>query len=162
VASPALQYFSTLSHKRHDFRGKKRYWAQNVFLIISTISVWSIFHSKKNRVRYDQKCKLVFMQSPRYTCNILIVLQFSRKIFRKYSYITFHENPSSGCRDVPYGWTDRETDTKLVVALRDFVNGSKNELCYRGSFIFACSSSSNKPFWLENSRAFLCVFTVAN
>ena len=23
VACPALQYFSTLSHKRHDFRGKK-------------------------------------------------------------------------------------------------------------------------------------------
>jgi hypothetical protein len=24
VACPAVQYFSTLSHKRHDFRGEKR------------------------------------------------------------------------------------------------------------------------------------------
>jgi len=25
VACPAVQYYSTLSHKLHDFRGKKRY-----------------------------------------------------------------------------------------------------------------------------------------
>jgi len=31
VASPAVQYFSTLSHKRNDFRKKKGYWTQNVF-----------------------------------------------------------------------------------------------------------------------------------
>ena len=31
VACPPLQYFSTLSHKRHDFRNKKiRYWMWNV------------------------------------------------------------------------------------------------------------------------------------
>jgi len=30
VTCPTLQYFSTLSHKRHDFRKKKRYWTQNV------------------------------------------------------------------------------------------------------------------------------------
>jgi len=31
VACPALQYFSTLSHKQHDFRKKKRLLNQNVF-----------------------------------------------------------------------------------------------------------------------------------
>jgi len=31
VASPALQHFSVLSHKRHDFRGGEgSYWTQNV------------------------------------------------------------------------------------------------------------------------------------
>jgi len=30
VACPALQYFSTLSHKLLDFRNKKNYWTQNV------------------------------------------------------------------------------------------------------------------------------------
>ena len=29
-ACPALQYFSTVSHKRYDFRKKKSYWTQNV------------------------------------------------------------------------------------------------------------------------------------
>jgi len=32
VAYPALQYFSTFSHKRHHFRKKKNiYWTQNAF-----------------------------------------------------------------------------------------------------------------------------------
>jgi len=31
VACPAVQYFPTLSHKRHDLR-KKSYWTQNVCL----------------------------------------------------------------------------------------------------------------------------------
>jgi len=33
VACPALKYFSTLTHKRHDFRKKK---LLNVFFILST------------------------------------------------------------------------------------------------------------------------------
>jgi len=36
-------------------------------------------------------------------------LEFSRQIFEKYSNIEFDENPSSGRRIVPYGWTDRRT-----------------------------------------------------
>ena len=31
VACLGLQYFSKLSHKRHDFREKKSYWTQNVY-----------------------------------------------------------------------------------------------------------------------------------
>ena len=81
-------------------------------------------------------------------------LQFSRQIYGKYSNIKFHENPSSGSRDVPRWWTDRETDTKLVVALRNFANEPKNELCYRGSFTFDCSKTPTQSFGLENSRAF--------
>jgi hypothetical protein len=131
--------------------GEKTVLTQNVFLIISATCVWNIFYSKKDRARYDQKCKLVFMQSPRYTCNILMMLQFSRQIFGKYSNIRCSIR-MDGQRD----------EHKLVVALRNFANGSKNELCYRESFTFACSNSSNQPFWLENSRAFLCVFTVAD
>jgi len=36
VACPALQYFSTLSHKRHDFRGKKLLNIRMCFLKFST------------------------------------------------------------------------------------------------------------------------------
>jgi hypothetical protein len=55
VACPALPRFSTLSHKRHDFR-------ENVIghkmcvLIFSTTFVWNISHSKKNWARYYHKC----------------------------------------------------------------------------------------------------------
>ena len=38
VACPAVQYFSTLSHKWHDFR-KKKYWNLKCILIFSTTFV---------------------------------------------------------------------------------------------------------------------------
>ena len=49
----ALPYFSTLSHKRHDFREK----LLNIkcVLIFSTTFVWKIFHSKMNSARYVHK-----------------------------------------------------------------------------------------------------------
>jgi len=44
-------------------------------------------------------------------------LEFSQNIFGKYSNIKFHENPISGSRVVPCGWTDRQTDMKLFTIL---------------------------------------------
>jgi len=75
--------------------------------------VWNISHSKKNFARYYRKYTQVFMQSTRYSCQILIKLKFSRQIFKKYSNIKFNENPSGGNRAVPSGRaekTDRQTD----------------------------------------------------
>jgi hypothetical protein len=79
-----LQYFSTLSHKRHDFR-KKLLNIKYVFLVssFSKTFVWNISHSKKNGVRYDQKCILIFMLSNRHFCQILMNLEFYRQIFGK-------------------------------------------------------------------------------
>jgi protein-tyrosine phosphatase len=34
-------------------------------------------------------------------------LELSRQIFKKFSNVEFHENPSSGSRVVPCRWTDR-------------------------------------------------------
>ena len=45
----------------------------------------------------------------RYSCRILIKLDFSRHIFEKSSNIAFHENPPSRSRVVPCGRTDRQT-----------------------------------------------------
>jgi hypothetical protein len=52
---PALPYFSTLSHKRHDFWGEKVIKHKMCILITSTTFVWNISHSKKNSPRYYQK-----------------------------------------------------------------------------------------------------------
>jgi len=58
-------YFSTLSHKRHDFRGKVIEHKMCV-LIFSTKFVWNISYSKKSWARYDKKCILVFMYGTHY------------------------------------------------------------------------------------------------
>jgi len=46
-------------------------------------------------------------------------LEFSQQIFKKYSDIKFHKNPSSGSRAVPR----RQTDImKLIVTFHNFAN----------------------------------------
>ena len=51
VASLAVPHFSTLSHKRHDFREKVIEYKICV-LIFSTTFLRNISHSKKNSARY--------------------------------------------------------------------------------------------------------------
>jgi hypothetical protein len=105
---PVYNTFSTLSRKRHDFR-KKVIKHKICVLIFSTSFVWNISHSKNKWERYDKKCILVFMYSTRYSCQILMKLKFSPRIFEKSSNIKFHENPSGGSRVVQCGWTDGQT-----------------------------------------------------
>jgi len=38
--------------------------------------------------------------------------EVSKQIFKKYSNIKFHENPSTGNRVVPSGWTDGDRHDK--------------------------------------------------
>jgi len=74
----------TLSHKRHDFRKKKKVTEHKMCVLISSeTSIWNISHSKKSWAGYDQKCTLLFMSSARYRCQILIKLEFSRQILKK-------------------------------------------------------------------------------
>jgi hypothetical protein len=54
-----------------------------------------------------------------------MTLEFSGRIFEKYSHFKFHGYPSSGSQVVPYGRTDGQTDRqtdmpKLTVALPSF------------------------------------------
>jgi len=51
-------------------------------------------------------------------------LQHSPQFVEKYSYIKFHENPSSGSWVVPCGRTDM---TKLIVSFRNFANAPNNK-----------------------------------
>jgi hypothetical protein len=59
-------------------------------------------------------------------------MKLSRRIFEKYSNITFNENPFFGSRVVPCGRKDGRMDgqtviTKLIVALPNFANASKDD-----------------------------------
>ena len=56
---------------------------------------------------------------------------FSTDFRKKYSNIESHENPFSGRRVVPCGWTDRQTYMKkLIFTFRYFANAPKNDLVH--------------------------------
>jgi hypothetical protein len=117
------------SYKWHDFR-KKVIERKMFVLISSTTFIWNIPHSKKNWAGYNEKYILVYLKSTRYSCHILLKLEFFRYIFEKFSNMKFHKSPSSGSQGVPCGRTDRQkggrTDiTKLTVTCRNFSNAPK-------------------------------------
>jgi len=58
------------------------------------------------------------MYSTRYSCQILVKLEFSQQIFENYSNINFHKNICSGAELFHAGrWMDTQTNmTKLIVA----------------------------------------------
>jgi hypothetical protein len=66
------------------------------------------------------------MKSTRYSCPILMELEFYRQIIEKYLNVKFYEkcvewDPSCSM------WTDRRTDLrKLSVAIRSYANKLKN------------------------------------
>jgi hypothetical protein len=145
AACPALQYFSKLSRKRHEFR--ENVTEHKCGLTFCTAFVWSVSHSKKNWARCDTKCTSVCMWSARHSCSSSMKLEFSCQIFEKYSNITFNENLFIGNRVVPCGRQDRRTDmTKLIVSCRKFVNASKNSTFRPQPTVYLCvlCGSENK------------------
>jgi hypothetical protein len=127
VACPALQYFSTLSHKRHDFR-KKVTEQKMCVLISSTNFVWSISHSKKNWARYDQKYLLVFVCITRYSCPIVRKLAISRQFFKKIQIRPVEDE---------LFLADRRTGmTKLLVIFSNFAKARKNSDFFEGCLVF--------------------------
>ena len=76
---PGSTLFSTLPHKRYEFR-KKNYWTQSVSNFY-TIFFCNISRSNKNWASFDQNCTSVFMWSTGDSCRNLMKLEFYR--FRK-------------------------------------------------------------------------------
>ena len=126
LACLALPYFSTLSHKWHDFN-KKVTEHKMCVLIFSTTFVWNIFNSMTNWVRYHNvhrsSCKVPIILV-RFSWNLNSIDSFSKNTvvsnFIKMCPVEaklFHVN----------GWMDRQTDmTKLTAAFRNFVNAPEN------------------------------------
>ena len=101
VSSSAV--FFHIYHERHGFKKKKLLNIKLLFLFSLQPFLWNISHSTKSWVRYDQKCKLVFMQNTRYPCLILMKLEFSRHIFKN----THHHHVPEGLAVFPVPWSSR-------------------------------------------------------
>jgi hypothetical protein len=120
----ALQYFSTLSHKRHDFR-KNVTEHKMCVLIFSKPFVWNISHSKKNWARYDHKCILVFMyRYPLFYSYMnetwIFSTEFRKMLKYQISWKFIQCEPSCSMRKG--GRTDK---TRLIVTFRNFANAPK-------------------------------------
>ena len=98
VACPALQYFSTLSHKWQAFH--EELLNINCVFWFSPQRFSEIFLTLR---RTERKIKTS------YSCQIAITFEFSWQIFEKYSNIKFQENSPNGSRIVPCGMKDGQT-----------------------------------------------------
>jgi hypothetical protein len=106
VACPTLPYLPHyVSHKRHDVR-KESYWTKLCIFIFPTAFVWNCLIIRKISARYYHKFTGVFMHCTGNSYQILMKIEFLRKIFQKYSNV----NPSSGSRVVKCGVTDRHDE----------------------------------------------------
>ena len=119
VAPLSPPYFSTLSHKRCDFR-KNVTEHKMCFDFLYNFGLKHFpFCGEFNQIssemskRLHVKCSLF--------SRISMKLEFSRHIFEKRSNIKFHQNPSIGSLVVPSG----QKDMKLIVAFRNFANAPK-------------------------------------
>jgi len=121
VACPAVQYFSTLSHKHHEFRKKLLNTKCEFWLFLQNLSETSLILSRTERdmiinVYWSSGTEIVIL------VRIKRILNFSTH-FWKLINIKFNENPSSGSRDVPGGRTDMRN---LIVAFHNFATTPKN------------------------------------
>ena len=121
VACSAPQYFSILSHKRHDLKQK------SCVSIFSTTCLKNFSFQEKLGQIWLKKYICLHVKYPLFLSYVNEIRIFSI-IFEKYSNIKLRENPSSWSRVVPCGRADgRQTDmTKLEVAFRNFANAPKN------------------------------------
>jgi hypothetical protein len=125
-------------------------------LVFSTTFIWNISHSNKNWARYDQK--LVFTSSIRYSCPILVKLQFSREIFEKYSNIKFHEN-----RIVEPNFSiqkDKHDEAKIWTDIRVFhwgLGAPHAPICLvkRNKPVYLYRNCNNKYFLFSNRNWYL-------
>jgi hypothetical protein len=132
VTCHALLYFSTLSYKRHDYRGKKFtdyiicvFWFSvqslaETFLIIRRNERYTI-----RNVYWSASCKVPDILSDFHETWIFVT------DLKKNSNIKLHKNPCNGSRFVPCGQTDRRLDVKLIVAFRSFTQVRKQPYAFK-------------------------------
>jgi hypothetical protein len=115
VAYPALLYFSTLFHKRHDFREKvsEQKYVFRISLQLLSKTCYILRRTERNMIL---NVKAVFMKNARYSCQILMKLEFFTTGFRKSVKYQISWQSVQWEAVFPRGRTDRQTDmTKLSV-----------------------------------------------
>ena len=100
VAHQSPLRFSTLSHKRHDFRKKVIEHKMCVLIFCTILSKTFLI------LRRIQRDVVINVKTSSYKVSIILVGFRSWQSFEKNSNIKFHQNPSSGSRVVPCGRTD--------------------------------------------------------
>ena len=122
VACPALQYSSTLSHKRYDFRNKVTEHKMYV-LIFSATFVWNTYHSKKNWAKCNKKMCIFHVKYPLLLSHFNGTCIFST-VFRKT--LEYQLPRSVQWKTTCSMRTDGRTNMmKLIVAIRNFANAPK-------------------------------------
>jgi hypothetical protein len=99
----AVWYFSTLSHKRHNFQKtlniKYVFWFSEQLLSVNFVIL---------RIQQDIIISL-HRSCTRYCCLVLMKLWIVWQVFKKFPNIKFHDNLSGESLDVPWGQTDKMT-----------------------------------------------------
>ena len=112
---PALQHFSTLSHKRHDFLGGGGRDIEHK-MCASSLSTTFVSSICILRITGRGTTKNVYWTSYK-VAHIIVRFKMdfksSRQIFEKYWNIKFHENTSSGSRVVPCRRTYRHCNARI-------------------------------------------------
>ena len=121
VACPALQYYSTFSHKWHDLRKKGidykmcfdfpcNYHLKILFTLSST---------ERDMIKMYIALRVKYTLFVKFEWNLNFLARFSK---------ICHENPSSRCRAFPYGRLNGQADRdmKLIVAFLNFANAVSN------------------------------------
>jgi hypothetical protein len=125
---PRCKIFFHITSQTARFK-KKSCWTPNVRF------VWNISRSEKKWDRNDKKCVVVFRCSTRYSCLILIKLEFPRQIFEKKLKYQISWKSVLWIRVIPCGRTDM---TKLIVAFRNFAGAPKKVVRYPHSVCAFC------------------------
>jgi predicted transcriptional regulator len=96
VVCPAVPYFSILSHKRHDSRGKQIFVYAMCVLTFSTNFAWRISHSKKEWPNYYHKCTVhrSSCKIPKILVRFSWNLNFLERFSNKIPTYKFHETRS--------------------------------------------------------------------
>jgi hypothetical protein len=127
-----------------SFRGRRVIIEQEMSaLIFPTTLFENIAHAEKNSARYYHKRAQNFNKIIHHF-QILIIFEFSRHIFEKYSN-SILKNSSSGSRVFPCGQTDVK---KLTVDSRNFSNAPKEDISKKNTS-FSLDSLINQCLWLH-------------
>ena len=132
VSCPAVPYFPTISHKRHNFREKKLLNTKCVFWFsLQRLSETFLIsrRSERNIIITVHSCSVKYPLLFRLSSNVNFLDAFSKKKKQKNSNIKLTKfRPAEAPSFRAGGRTDGQTDmTKLTFAFRNFTNGPEKE-----------------------------------